>query len=492
MAKQMANTTPCPKGRLVRGLTSRRLSFWCAITVLLLSLNGLVLFQNVRTIVDHDRAVRHSQDVLSALENVLTSLDDAETGERGYIITGQRAYLQPYFAATKRIGPQTDQLASLASDTQQLAGRLPQLRVLIAAKLTELQLTIADLPAGAPFDAAARLPLTDEDKNTMDGLRSTIGAMKSEEFTLLDQRSVQAQRATNAAIVTLVVATVADVVLVIGTFALIRRGLARSVQVAAERERLLGREQAARIAAEDAVRARDTFLSLASHELKTPLTSLLGNAQLLRRGLAGDDEVAEPDRRKLDAIIRQGERLRLLTDQLLDSSRLQYGQLSIELEPLDLRALVDRVVEEARATTTSHVLEVRGTVDPVIVRGDALRLEQVLQNLIGNAIKYSPLGGDVVVTVAHEAGEARVAVTDVGIGIPQAAQAQLFERFYRAPNATSAGTIGGLGIGLYVVREIVTQHGGHVEVFSEEGAGSTFAICFPAVGEPALPVIMGA
>ena len=474
----------------MRGLTSRRLSFWCAIAVLLLSLNGLVLFQNVRTIVDHDRAVRHSQEVLSALENLLTSLDDAETGERGYIITSKREYLQPYTTATGRISPEIEQLASLTSDNSKLAGRLPQLRVLVAAKLAELQLIINDLPATGSLDAAERVPLSNEDKTTMDALRSIIGTMKSDELTLLDQRSEQAERATNTTMATLVVATLTGVVLLIGIFGLIQRGLTRSALVAVERERLLSREHAARIAAEEAVRTRDTFLSLASHELKTPLTSLMGNAQLLQRGLVG--EVADRERRKLDAIIRQGHRLHLLTDQLLDSSRLQYGQLSIERAALDLSALVERVVEEARATTTSHRLEVYGATEPVIVHGDALRLEQVLQNLIGNAIKYSPQGDRVVVTVAHDTAEAWVSVTDFGIGIPKAAQEHLFDRFYRAPNATSAGTISGLGIGLYVVREIVKQHEGRVDVASEVAGGSTFTVYLPYSEEPAQAEVTGA
>jgi two-component system sensor histidine kinase SenX3 len=103
----------------------------------------------------------------------------------------------------------------------------------------------------------------------------------------------------------------------------------------------------------------------------------------------------------------------------------------------------------------------------------------VLQNLLGNAIKYSPFGGRISIAVIQEDGYVRVAVTDAGIGIPEAAQAQLFERFYRAANVAGKGTISGLGIGLYVVKEIVTQHGGRVEVRSTEGAGSTFIVHLP-------------
>jgi signal transduction histidine kinase len=143
-----------------------------------------------------------------------------------------------------------------------------------------------------------------------------------------------------------------------------------------------------------------------------------------------------------------------------------------------LNALAHRLVEEAQPTAAQHTITFSGADQPMMLLGDDLRLEQVVQNLIQNAIKYSPGGGTVTVQVERLAGLGCVRVSDQGIGIPAAAVPQLFRRFYRAPNADSQH-INGMGIGLYVVKEIVQLHGGTVDVTSQEGQGSTFTICLP-------------
>ncbi len=245
----------------------------------------------------------------------------------------------------------------------------------------------------------------------------------------------------------------------------------------AERARLLERERAARAEAQEAVRTRDVFLSVASHELKTPLTSLMGQAQLLhRRGLR--DGMRERDLRSITVIAEQASRLNKMILALLDVSRLETGQLSIERAPLDLAVLARRVVAEVQPTLEKHTVVYNGPDVPSIIEGDELRLEQVLQNLIQNAIKYSPTGGQVTVDVTQRGTTACIAVTDQGLGIPQEALPRLFGRFYRAGNV-DARHIAGMGIGLFVVKEIVTLHGGTVEVESTEGRGSTFMVCLP-------------
>jgi signal transduction histidine kinase len=167
---------------------------------------------------------------------------------------------------------------------------------------------------------------------------------------------------------------------------------------------------------------------------------------------------------------------------LLDLSRLQAGQLSIDRTSLNLSVLGQRVVEEAQAGLERHTLAFVPADGPLPIIGDELRLEQVIQNLLQNAIKYSPAGGRVEVRAARRGAMACISVTDQGIGIPQAALARLFTRFYRAPNVDPQH-ISGMGVGLYVVKEIVTLHGGEVVVESQEGVGSTFTICLPLASE---------
>ncbi|HEY1011505.1 MAG TPA: ATP-binding protein [Herpetosiphonaceae bacterium] len=229
-------------------------------------------------------------------------------------------------------------------------------------------------------------------------------------------------------------------------------------------------------AAREALITRDQFLSIAAHELKTPITTMLGYAQLIQRRAAAD---ALPPRvqRSIQVIIEQTQRLNRLVAALLDLSRIQMGQLTIERGQVDLAALVARIVDEIAPGLERHRI-MFAPAGPLPVEGDELRLEQVVQNLLQNAVKYAPDGGSIEVRLAAAAGRAALSVRDEGIGIPAEAVPLLFTRFYRARNVASQ-QIAGMGLGLYVVKEIVALHGGSVDVASREGAGSTFTIYLP-------------
>lgn len=267
-------------------------------------------------------------------------------------------------------------------------------------------------------------------------------------------------------------------------FAKVTRDMTERKRAEAQREQLrdtelqLLSERDARAQMEAAVRMRDTFLAILAHELRTPLTSLLGNAQLLLRRAAREGAHSERDRHHLQVIVDQATRLTELISLQLELSRLQTGQLRLEQAAVDLIDVARRVVEEIQPVTTKHTISYTAPEASLVVKGDELRLIQVLQNLVQNAIKYSPGGGLVHVQVEHDLAAVRVAVSDEGIGIPQADVPLLFERFYRASNVDEQH-ISGLGVGLYVVKELVTLHGGTVEVVSNEGRGSTFTVTLP-------------
>jgi signal transduction histidine kinase len=253
----------------------------------------------------------------------------------------------------------------------------------------------------------------------------------------------------------------------------LQREIIERERTEAVRSELLKQTQAA-------VQARDQFLSIASHELKTPLTSLLGNVHVIERRAAREGGWSERNLQALRVIGDQAQRLNKLVGTMLDLSRIESGQLSIERLPLDLYALVQRVVAEMQPTLEGQTVDLHRPNEMIIVAGDELRLEQVIHNLLGNAAKYSPSGGAIRVQVDRNTTMAWLAVTDQGMGIPQAALPNLFQRFYRAPNVDYR-QISGVGIGLYVVKEIVTLHGGEVHVTSTEGQGSTFTICLPLI-----------
>ena len=227
-------------------------------------------------------------------------------------------------------------------------------------------------------------------------------------------------------------------------------------------------------------RQRSDFLTVAAHELRTPLTPLSMYLQSIERRLARsqpvDPELATKARRQVG-------RLGKLVEDLLDVSRLESQRMKLATDRLDVGALAEEVVADFRGGTRNHEIIFHRSKDPIVVLGDLPRLEQVIVNLLANAIKYSPSGGQIVVKVDKSGREACVSVTDPGIGIPQEEQERLFERFFRAGNAATRN-YAGLGIGLFVSHEIVQRHGGRFEVQSQVGVGSTFTFYLPlAAGE---------
>jgi signal transduction histidine kinase len=223
--------------------------------------------------------------------------------------------------------------------------------------------------------------------------------------------------------------------------------------------------------------ARNQFLAIVSHELRTPLTSIVSFSELIR----GEAEGLTPEGvRFLDIIERNADRLHRLVGDLLMLDRLEAGALPLDLAPVSIADLVAEAVRSASAGAAkqSIAIDVATGTGPTVT-GDHRRLMQVLDNLIANAVKFSHRNRRVDVKAAHDGSRWRIDVTDSGIGIPPEEAGQLFNRFVRASNARTAG-LPGTGLGLSVVKVLVEMHGGHVEVDSTLGRGSTFSVYLPA------------
>jgi len=213
-----------------------------------------------------------------------------------------------------------------------------------------------------------------------------------------------------------------------------------------------------------------------SHELKTPVALIKGYADtLLREDARWDQEIVQES---LGVILEETDRLNQLIDNLLDASRLQAGALALEMDQVALDALAERVVTHFRTQTDSHEIVTDFPADFPVVRGDAARLEQVLNNLLSNAIKYSPDGGRVEISGRALPGEAVVTVTDQGVGIPLEEQTRIFERFFRGSRERHQRTPGA-GLGLYLVKAIIEAHGGRIWVESSPGEGAAFSFALP-------------
>jgi PAS domain S-box-containing protein len=229
---------------------------------------------------------------------------------------------------------------------------------------------------------------------------------------------------------------------------------------------------------------KDEFVGIVAHELRTPLTALKGfaNMLLVQTARGHGPALAEWQSEALDEIELATTRLVKLTEELLDVTRLQAGRLHLQRTPTNVIALAQRTVTLLQQTTTRHQLEVRTTHPALVADIDPGRIEQVLTNLVENAIKYSPQGGPVTITLWEEAAAHKVGISvqDSGIGITGRQHAQIFGRFMRADNAQAWG-ISGTGLGLYICRELVERHGGRLWFESEEGVGSTFFLSLPMV-----------
>ncbi len=222
-------------------------------------------------------------------------------------------------------------------------------------------------------------------------------------------------------------------------------------------------------------RRKDEFIGLASHELKTPLTSIKAFTQLLERKLSAQSE--DSSLQYVSKINQQIRRLSSLVEELLDISTMEAGKLTLNLEQVDFNALVKSCVGDMQAILPHHTLLLQGRVQAKTAV-DAYRLEQVIMNLITNAVKYSPNADKVVVSLSETDRNVRVSVTDFGIGIPEAQQAKVFRKFFRA-QGKNRHSFPGLGLGLYLSKHIIDRHAGKIWLTSQESQGSTFSFSLP-------------
>ena len=238
---------------------------------------------------------------------------------------------------------------------------------------------------------------------------------------------------------------------------------------------------------------KSQFLSIASHELRTPITAVSGFAQLALRDLQhraakGQDaygQELERLTRQLTIIHDQSAKLGRLVRELLDVSRIQAGRLEFHLAPTDVTDVVRTVAEQVQMVSNGHRVEVDAN-GSITIMGDRDHLEQVVGNLVDNAIKYSPEGGPVRIRVRREGEQVHLAVEDEGIGIPADQVARVFDIFYRTSEAERRRTPG-LGLGLFITRGIVERHGGRIWADSEVGRGTTVHVMLPLERGDAAP-----
>jgi signal transduction histidine kinase len=266
----------------------------------------------------------------------------------------------------------------------------------------------------------------------------------------------------------------------LGIFALVALGayVGRAFILRSAVHRLVHRLESTTERLRELDRLKDEFLALVSHELRTPLTSIKGYLSVMGDGDVADDRERA---RYLEIVDRNARRLEQLVEDLLLIAQIDAGKLELDRLEVDLAVIVADAVDSAGALARARGIEItleRSGPSPLL--GDATRLAQVVDNLLANALKFTPDGGSIRVRVGSESAEAYVEIEDTGIGIPSEEQAQLFQRFFRATNARQRA-IKGTGLGLAICRAIVEAHRGFITLHSEPHAGTTVAVRFPVV-----------
>jgi len=250
-----------------------------------------------------------------------------------------------------------------------------------------------------------------------------------------------------------------------------------------ELKKILVSEQLARAEAVSANRMKDEFLATVSHELRTPLNAIIGWTHMLGKGKLDQALTA----RAIETIERNAKAQAQLVEDILDVSRVITGKLQLNIGPVDVAAIINAAIDSVQPAATSKAIEIEVTLDPVIrhIAADANRLQQIVWNLLANAIKFTAPGGQVNVSLKRKAGNVQITVSDTGKGIDPAFVPFIFDRF-RQEDASTTRSYGGLGLGLSIVRHLAELHGGTVEAYSRgEGTGATFTILLPNLRPPA-------
>jgi PAS domain S-box-containing protein len=571
-----------PEGRHMTWAIREKIGTGFGLALLSLVVISIVSYRSTTRLVETARWVTHSHEVLETLETVQARMVDVESGARGFIITGEERYLEPYHTALAPIDRELQELRQLTADNPNQQQHLDTLKSLIAGRIAHVAETI-DLRQYEGFEVARQWLLMDMGKEGMDAIRRVIRAAENEERALLRQRDEEANQSARQTTLTIAIgsllafALVAVAAVIINRDITARRRTEEALQKSEElyhtlaknfpngavlsfdrdlrytiadgaglatiglsKEALEGKtiwealppdtcaiiesHYRAALAGEARIyevpyanhvllvhvlplknesgeifagmvmsqdithrkeveRLKDEFISTVSHELRTPLSSLRGFAELMLER----EFPAEKRQRFLSIIHSETVRLTNLINDFLDLQRIESGRQVYHFERVDVRELLREGIALFTQADAKHTLRLETPDSLPPIQADKDRIRQVLSNLLSNAIKFSPRGGEVTVGARQQGAYVEVWVTDQGVGIPREAIAQLFSKFFRVDNSQTRN-IGGTGLGLALVKEIVDAHQGRVWVDSEPGRGSAFFFTLP-VAEQALPTV---
>ncbi|MGZ4417431.1 MAG: sensor histidine kinase [Gaiellaceae bacterium] len=468
-----------------------------------------VLFLAISSLHQRSLDARRSQQVIATANELQTYVIDLETGARGFAITRQERYLDPWYRAQALYPGAIAKLVELTADSPIQHRRALAITRDIRHYFSIYSVGIVNFLQRNP-QAAPSVATDARGRTKVEAIRRQFKRFLETETALSEARNRRASATTRNSLLVGGIGLGAALLLILVGALYMNRAVAKPLRRTADAAARIARGELSERLAEDgpgevgelertfntmaaslertvadleernrtlgeSEQVKSELVSNVSHELWTPLASVLGFSSLML-----DREVTpEETRRYLEVIRTEARRLAALLNDLLDLERVEQDALELRSDEVDLNELLSTQITLYSAQSDEHELKFQPAGEPLAVRGDRDRLAQVVGNLLSNAIKYSPGGGVVEVSATAIGDEAWIWVRDEGLGIPGGHQEQIFTKFFRGDVGRELG-ISGTGLGLVLARQIVEAHGGHIGFESESGRGSTFWLQLPA------------